>query len=448
MKAGAGLYTSQQQTQILAPQMIQSVQVLQCGYDELRSYILDQVERNPVLDLATPKLQSSQNTYAPFMRKGTLSGSGDLRAIEETHSASVSLYDYLHQQVMASFKEPRDQAIATKIVYALEPDGYLRQLADEIIEQCQITSEDFERILSRIQNFEPSGVGARDLTECLKIQLLAKNRLSQPMMVLLKNLPLLAGNHLPKLAKLCGVSPDEIMGMMREIRALVPKPGDCFESEPSIRVVADVLISVDEAHNIKIELNPQALPRVLVDRAYASKISVAKLGNDEKQFIIDCLQSAHWLVKSLDQRAQTILKVATYIASYQRAFLIAENGHLRPLTMRQVAEALDMHESTISRTVSHKYIMTNRGLFEMKYFFSKAIAGVTGEEDLSAKTIQQKIKQLIDGESANGILSDDSIAAKLQAEGIEIARRTVAKYRDLMKIGSSAERRWQKRQMG
>ncbi|MGU3576221.1 RNA polymerase factor sigma-54 [Brucellaceae bacterium C25G] len=446
MKAGTRLYTSQQQSQILAPQMIQSVQVLQCGYEELQSYIVDQVERNPVLDLAPVKLLSPQNSNAPFTRKGALSGSGDLRGIEETHSTPVNLYDFLHQQVMASFESSYDQAVATEIVYSLDPDGYLRRSSQEIIEQFQIAPSDFERILKSVQSFEPSGVGARDLAECLAIQLLAKGTLTKPMQVLLEHLPLLGGNNVSRLAKLCGVSHDEIMNMVHKIRALMPKPGLSFDSTPAITVVPDVFISVDGNRDVKVELNTQALPRVLIDRVYESRIKTSKLDDNEKQFISECSQSARWLVRSLDQRAQTILKVATYIASFQRDFFLSGVGHLRPLTMRDVAEAVDLHETTISRTVAHKYIMTNHGLLEMKYFFSRAITASAGEVDFSTKTIQQKIKQLIDAETEDAILSDDTIVVILQKEGIEIARRTVAKYRDLMKIPSSSQRRWKKKQ--
>lgn len=448
MKITAGLYTSQQQSQILAPQMIQSVQILQYGYDELQSYIVEQVECNPVLDLAPEKSSLSQDGNASFMRKGMMAGASDLHSIEETHTAPSDLYQYLHQQVMASFDNIHDQTIATAIVYSLEPDGYLRCSSQEIIEILQITVADFERILHSVQRLEPVGIAARDLTECLRIQLQVKQQLSQPMQVLLENLPLLMGNHLPRLAKLCGVSPDEIMGMVHKIRALVPKPGLCFDASPIISIIPDIFISVSENQDIKIALNQQALPRVLVDHSYESRITMTKLNEEEKHFITDCLQSAHWLVRSLDQRAQTILKVARHIASHQRDFFISDTGHLRPLTMREVAEAVNLHESTISRAVAHKYIMSNRGLFEMKYFFSKAIAAVTDEENLSAKSIQQKIRQMIDGETVDAILSDDAIAEKLQAEGIAIARRTIAKYRELMKIGSSSQRRWQKRQFG
>ncbi|WP_374832165.1 RNA polymerase factor sigma-54 [Paenochrobactrum pullorum] len=448
MKAGVKLYTSQQQTQTLAPQMIQSVQVLQYGYDELQSYIIDQVERNPLLELAPSKSAMPKMNNAPFIRKGTLSGSGSLRSIEETHSVSVSLYDYLQQQVMASFDEPSDQLIASEIVYSIEPDGYLRRPCEEIIEQFQTSQHEFQRILKCIQGFEPVGVGARNLAECLYIQLQDKEQVTKSMQILLDNLTLLANRHMPRLAKLCGVSQDEILGMVHKIRALNPKPGLCFDATPAINIVPDAFIRVNNNKEIIVELNTQALPRVLVDRVYASRIKDVGLDEDEKQFIRDCMQSAGWLTRSLDQRARTILKVMTFIARYQRDFFMSGNGLLRPLTMREVAEAIDMHESTISRTVAHKYIMTDRGLFEMKYFFSKAIAAGAGEDDLSAKTIQQKIKQLIDGETVKTILSDDAIAERLKADGIEIARRTVAKYRELMKIASSSQRRWQKKQRG
>lgn len=451
MKIGASLYTSQQQAQVLAPQMIQSVQILQCGYDELQLFIQEQVEANPVLELAPAKSDDgflNAPRSASFGAKGALTGSGDLQSLEERHSAPVSLHEHLRQQVMTAFSDAREQAIASEIIYSIDMDGYLRRPIGEMCSQLQIEEPEFEHILHVVQGFEPSGVGARSLAECLQIQLQARGQLNKSMRVLLDHLPLVASHHMSKLMRICGVSHEEIIDMVRKIRALVPKPGDCFDQAPAIIAVPDIYVFVDDNEHIKVELNVQALPRVLVDRVYESRITPGKAEGEEKQFITDCLQSARWLVRSLDQRAQTILKVASHIASHQRDFFISGEGYLRPLTMREVAEAVDLHETTISRAVAHKYIMTQRGLFEMKYFFSKAIAANTADGELSAHVIQLKIQQLIDAETADKILSDDAIAEKLQAEGIEIARRTVAKYREQLKINSSAQRRREKQRAG
>jgi RNA polymerase sigma-54 factor len=268
------------------------------------------------------------------------------------------------------------------------------------------------------------------------------------MKALLKHLDLLAKRDFAELMRLCGVDREDIADMVREIRELEPRPGSAFDRAPVQAVVADVLVSARPDGSWAVELNSEALPRVLVNRSYHAAVSGGCRNEADRNFLGECLQNATWLVRSLDQRAQTILKVASEIVRQQDMFLAHGVAHLRPLNLKTVADAIKMHESTVSRVTSNKYMMTPRGLFELKYFFTQAIASNTGAEAHSAEAVRHKIRQLVDGESASDVLSDDAIVELLKKGGIDIARRTVAKYRESMNIPSSVQRRREKLAFG
>ena len=285
---------------------------------------------------------------------------------------------------------------------------------------------------------------ARDLAECLALQLIERDRYDPAMQALIANLPLLARRDYPSLRRLCGVDDEDLSDMVGEIRRLEPKPGRAFGAPPDQLATADVFVSLASDDSWRIELNSEALPRVLVNETYAATIKRGCSSDADRLFLATNLQSANWLTKSLEQRARTILKVATEIVRRQDGFFTHGVVGLKPLNLKTVADAIGMHESTVSRVTSNKYIGTPRGLFEMKYFFSTSIASNGAGEAHSAESVRFKIKQMIDAEDPRDVLSDDVIVARLKVADIVIARRTVAKYRDSLRIPSSVDRRREK----
>ena len=299
-------------------------------------------------------------------------------------------------------------------------------------------------IRDSIQSFDPTGVGARDLPDCLRLQLIEKNRYDPAIAALLDNLDLLARRDFASLRKICGVDDEDLLDMVADIKKLDPKPGLKFGGGAVQPVIPDVFVRRTSDGSFMVELNSDALPRILVNQTYAAKISSKVKNDEEKSYVSEALQTANWLTKSLEQRAKTILKVASEIVRHQEMFFSHGVEYLRPLNLKSVADAIQMHESTVSRVTSNKYIAAERGLFEMKYFFTASIASAEGGESHSAEAVRFRIKQMIDQETPDNILSDDTIVAKLKESGVDIARRTVAKYRDSLRIPSSVERRREK----
>ena len=295
-------------------------------------------------------------------------------------------------------------------------------------------------MLRLVQGFEPSGVAARDLAECLTIQLREQNRFDPAMAALVGRLDLVAKRDFPALKRLCGVDDEDLAEMLAEIRALDPKPGRAFAGSPVQILVPDVFVRPAPDGSWIVELNSGTLPRVLMNQSYYAKVSRTLSKDADKAFITECLQTANWLTRSLEQRAKTILKVASEIVRQQDGFFANGVAHLRPLNLKTIADAIGMHESTVSRVTSNKAIGTNRGTFEMKYFFTAAIPGAAGVEAHSSEAVRHRIRQLVEAEGTR-ILSDDALVQKLRREGVDIARRTVAKYRESLRIPSSIERR-------
>ena len=305
---------------------------------------------------------------------------------------------------------------------------------------------EIERVLSRLQELDPPGVFARSLRECLAIQLRAKDRLDPAMAALVDNLDLLARRDFATLKKLCGVNEEDLLDMLAEIRKLDPKPGTRYETGASEAVVPDIVVRGAPDGSWQVELNPDTLPRVLVNRDYYTAVS-SRTPRDSADhgFLNECLQTANWLTRSLDQRARTILKVAGEIVRQQDAFLTHGIRHLKPLNLRTVADAIGMHESTVSRVTANKYMLTPRGVFELRYFFTASIAAAGGGDAHSSEAVRDRIRQMIDEEKPDDVLSDDTIVDMLREGGVDIARRTVAKYREGMNIPSSVQRRREKR---
>ena len=378
---------------------------------------------------------------------GGSSFSGTDLNLENTLSEDLSLHDHLREQLNLLTLSPADKLIASFLIDMVSDAGYLVGDLDEAAENLGCTAERIQSVLEILRGMEPTGVFATDLTDCLALQLKDKNRYDPAIAALLENLEMLAEGNLKGLLEVCGVDQEDISEMISEIKALDPKPGLQFGGEIAQTVVPDVFVHRRPDGGWQIELNSETLPKVLVNNRYYSVISGKSRKKDEKEYLSECLNSANWLVKSLDQRAHTILKVTTALVEEQEMFFTQGIEFLRPLNLKTIAEAISMHESTVSRVTSNKYLATSRGVFELKYFFTSAINSTSGGDSHSAASVRHKLKQLIDDETPNRILSDDKIVELMKLQGIDIARRTVAKYRDAMNIPSSVERRRMKKQL-
>jgi RNA polymerase sigma-54 factor len=397
-----------------------------------------------------PAALPEQPTFQAFdggLRSGGAFDPSDESSFEARVAAEMSLHDHLERQLAMSLADPVQRLIGEALIAAIEDTGYLGEPVVDIADRLGVPEAQVLAVLAVIQGFEPSGVGARSLAECLALQLREQDRLDPAMETLIAHLDLLARRDFATLRRLCRVDEDDIAEMVAEIRRLQPKPGLAF-GRPQVQLaIPDVIVRAAPDRSWLIELNSASLPRVLVNRAYFTRVS-RHTDAAGKAFIETAWNDANWLVRSLEQRARTILKVASEIVRQQDGFLAYGVTHLRPLNLKVIAEQVQMHESTVSRVTSNKFMATPRGIFEMKYFFTAAIASTQGGEAHSAEAVRFRIKQLIESESPGDILSDDSIVERLKASGIDIARRTVAKYREGLRIPSSAVRRREKRTMG
>ena len=367
--------------------------------------------------------------------------------LEAFVAAEVTLSDHLAEQLAVAVSAPAQRMIGQYLIDLVDEAGYLPADLGQAAERLGASEAAVAEVLAVLQKFDPPGVCARNLSECLAIQLRELNRYDPAMQALVENLDLLAKRDIAALRKLCGVDDEDITDMIGEIRRLDPKPGLKFGASRTQTVVPDVYVRPGPDGGWQVELNSDTLPKVLVNQTYYTELSKTIRKDGDKSYFTDCLQNATWLVRALDQRARTILKVATEIVRQQDGFFTHGVAHLRPLNLKAVADAIQMHESTVSRVTANKYMATNRGVFELKYFFTASIASADGGEAHSAEAVRHHIKQLIDAESPSAILSDDTIVERLRASGIDIARRTVAKYREAMRIPSSVQRRRDKQSM-
>jgi RNA polymerase sigma-54 factor len=327
------------------------------------------------------------------------------------------------------------------LIDLVDESGYLRGDLDEVALRLGCPIAEVETVLARLQQFDPPGVLACSVKECLALQLRDAGRLDPAMQALLDHLDLLVQADLDRLQRVCGVLPDDLPEMIAELKALNPKPGLRFAHEVVQTVVPDLFVLPVVGGGWRVELNAATLPRVLVNAAYYAELSGRTVDKRAKEYLAERFQSASWLVKALDQRARTVLRVAEAVVARQLGFLNHGVQHLRPMVLRDIAEASDLHESTISRATADKYVATPRGNFPFKYFFSNALPGTSGEASHAAEAIRQKVKIMIEREDPERVLSDDQIVAALRAMGVSIARRTVAKYRESLAIPSSIERR-------
>ncbi|WP_075214299.1 RNA polymerase factor sigma-54 [Mongoliimonas terrestris] len=511
MALSARLEMRQSQSLVMTPQLMQAIKLLQLSNMDLVAYVEAELERNPLLERAddganrdgdagdggpsdgpvagadgeradwfetdgasTPERVEAVldtdlgNVYpddAPPADRGALdagalagdqwssvgsgggAGSGEDYNLESFLSGDLSLHDHLTEQLMLAVRDPAERLIGQDLIDSVDDAGYLRADLDQLAERLGAPLTMIERVLAVLQGFEPVGVCARSLAECLALQLAERNRLDPAMRALLANIELLARRDMAQLRRLCGVDDEDLADMVREIMALNPKPGNAYGVTIIQPVVPDVIVQPGPDGGWLVELNTDTLPKVLVNQTYYAEVARSAKGDTDKIYLSDCLQTANWLVKSLDQRAKTILKVSAEIVRQQDAFLARGVAHLRPLNLRMIAEAIGMHESTVSRVTSNKYMATSRGIFELKYFFTSSIASAEGGDAHSAEAVRHRIRQMIDGEDPEDILSDDTIVKNLRDAGIDIARRTVAKYREAMRIPSSVQRRRQKQML-
>ncbi|MGY4304966.1 RNA polymerase sigma-54 factor [Bradyrhizobium sp. USDA 4369] len=412
-------------------------QTLDTGLDNVFS-------EEPAETAARNAQDAAPTTYTEW--GGGASGEEDYN-LEAFVAAETTLSDHLAEQAAVAFTAPADRMIGQYLIDLVDEAGYLPADLGQAADRLGAEQADVDAVLGVLQTFDPPGICARNLSECLAIQLRELDRYDPAMQALVEHLDLLAKRDFASLRKLCGVDDEDLVDMIGEIRRLDPKPGLKFGTTRTQTMVPDVYVRPGPDGGWLVELNSDTLPRVLVNQVYYSELSKTIRKDGDKSYFTDCLQNATWLVRALDQRARTILKVATEIVRQQDGFFTHGVAHLRPLNLKAVADAIQMHESTVSRVTANKYMATNRGTFELKYFFTASIASADGGEAHSAEAVRHHIKQLIDAEDPSAILSDDTIVEKLRAAGIDIARRTVAKYREAMRIPSSVQRRRDKQSM-
>ena len=457
-----GLQQRQAQGLVMTPRLQQSIRLLQMDSLELEAFVEAQLEENPLLKRGEPddgEVAADMSAAPVFTAETAGDGfqategfaalprsvagfDGDLPGPEERLADEPSLRDRLERQLMLDIADPRDRLIGRAVIDALDPSGWFTVDLESFACGLGALPEDIERVLLSLQQFEPAGLFARSLAECLALQLRDRGRYGPTMVALLDNLDLLAAGRFDALAKACGVDEAELARMVRELRSLDPKPASALEDDAATGpVIPDILVRTHAGGGWAVELNDEALPRVLVDREYYARVHGDTASDADRAFLADRLSSANWLVKALDQRAETMLKVAVELVRLQQAFLAHGVRHLRPLTLRDIAEAVGVHESTVSRVTANKAMATPLGLFELKYFFTAAIAGTGGGEAHSAEAVRHRLKALIDAEEPGRTLSDDKLADAMRIEGVDIARRTIAKYRETMGIPSSARRR-------
>ena len=367
----------------------------------------------------------------------------DLSGLENVAAEETTLRDHLIGQVNIDFDDPVEVMIADRLIDMLDDNGWLSGELETVAVALGCTIDRVEETLARCQQLDPPGIFGRSLAECLALQLREKDRLDPAMQALLDHLELLGKREFAQLRRICGVDNEDLLQIVTEIKELNPRPASDFNHEVAQPVVPDVFVRRTK-EGWAVELNSETMPRVLVNNRYYATVRRHARSKEDKEFLSDRFQSANWLVRALHQRQETILKVASELVTQQEAFF--ENGveFLKPLTLRDVAEEVSVHESTVSRVTANKYLGMSRGIFEMKYFFNSAIGQNEAGESRSAEAIRFRIKSLIDREEPESILSDDRIVDILRDEGIDIARRTVAKYRDAMHIPSSVQRRREK----
>ena len=485
----------QSQSLLMTPQLRQAIRLLQMNNLELNELVSEEINTNPLLeseedrlnqapDETLPTIDTPQGTdikteeippsndidydnefdddfgsdragyddipteadWKDYHQQKISNSDEDFDFFEQKLSAQKSLYSFLEEQISQKFTTPKERLIASRMMEFLDGAGYFRGNLTEISAKLNMPRTALQKILTSLQSCEPSGIFATSVAECLKIQLQDKDRYDPYMAFLLDHLDLVAEKKYKELKKAGGFSDEDLADMLREIKSLNPKPAADYDFDLTSYIIPDVFVRTNKYGEYLIELNSKSLPRILINQDYYREIkSYGSKDKSAQKYLKEKLSSANFLIKALHQRATTILRVSEEIVRFQRDFFEKGIDYLKPMLLRDVAERLEMHESTVSRVTNQKYMHTPRGLFELKYFFSSAAASYTGDENTSVTAIKHKIKQFIEEEKPQQILSDDMIVELLARQGIKIARRTVAKYREGMKIPTSAQRKKEKR---
>ncbi len=475
----------QTQSLVMTPQLQQAIKLLALSNLEIGTFLTEAIEANPLLegDLGAaggdddPAAEPAEAPTEPvtsdeLIRAGageadapldidpaaldrdrdtgdwasapSLAGGDEGPGIDERGAGETTLAEHLEAQVGTAARDPQQAFIARTLIGLLDEAGYLTVPLDEVAEMLGAPLDQIGEALALVQSLDPSGVGARSLAECLALQAREADRYDPCMALLIANLDLVARGQVVQLKRICEVDDEDFADMLVELRAYDPKPGLRFGGSVEAAVQPDILVhpgpaNGGSARGWDIALNPATLPRIVVNRDYLLELRGACSDAASKGWLGEKLADANWLVKALDQRQRTILKVAGEIVRRQEGFFRRGVSELRPLTMRAIAEAIDMHESTVSRVASNKYLQCDRGTFELRYFFTSGVGGGEGEEGASSAAVKARIRALVDAECA--VLSDDKLVELLRAEGFDLARRTVAKYREAIGIGSSVDRR-------
>jgi RNA polymerase sigma-54 factor len=484
---------------VMTAQLQQSIKLLQMSSTELQEYLEEQLVQNPLLTMESTEggndsgndsptgdevkpLASSQPESAiatdrdggESLREEAMrelsgegwdsdnsdpygqnlryqSGGGGSASADEDHllagertAEKPGLREHLMQQLQVAESDNGRRLIGAYLVDLVDEAGYIREEISAIAETLGTTCDEVEDVLQLIQNFDPPGIAARSLNECLALQLKEQGKYTPPMQKLLENLELLARGEIRPLMRKCGVEQEEFQRMVALLKSLNPKPGLAFSSEQEQVVVPDVFVYQSGDH-WKVEMNADVLPKLLVNRRYLMTVRKQVKTTEERKYLTENLNTANWLVKSLDQRANTIMRVTAEIVRRQEEFFRKGVRFLKPLTLKEVAEKLDLHESTISRVTTQKYLGSPRGVFELKYFFTSSLSATHGREDVSSEAVKFIIREIVESETPANVYSDEEIGFILKTRGIEVARRTVAKYREALDIPPSSTRKRLKR---
>lgn len=478
--ADLSLHIKQSQSMVMTPQLQQAIKILQLSNVELQEYVEQQIEENPFLDNPVSEVENTDSeideksepdmvpdsekdyswdddqvspaiydsdspTYTGVGKSGGSDFSENEYGIEQIASPKITLKDHIIDQINIDIIDPVQKMVALHLADMLDDNGYLSGDLNSLSQVLKCDFKEIELTLEVLHGFEPTGVFARNLQECLALQLKEKDRFDPAMQRFVENIDMFAKRDIKGLKRVCKVDEEDLLQMCEEIKALNPRPGSSFSSENVQVLYPDVFLKRGDKGKWILEINNEILPRVLVNRKYYSEVECKVNDKSSKKFLTDQFSTANWLVKALDQRANTILKVATELVMQQDGFFKKGIHFLKPLVLSDIAQKIEMHESTVSRVINGKYIATHMGIYELKYFFSSSVGSTNGIEDVSSKRIKFMIKELIEKEKGVSVLSDAKIASILKAKGIDVARRTVMKYREAMGIGSSVQRRADKK---
>ena len=479
MALGPRLDLRQTQSLVMTPQLQQAIRLLALSNLEIEAHISEALDSNPLLEMGEVSREAGESEAAPDADehdaapdfdgetaldvadhaldperapgdadwgRAAASGVGEdgLPDLENRTGEEPTLAQHLSDQIGSAARDAREAIVAATIIGALDEAGYFIGDLHAIAAELDIAAAEVERALALVQTLDPTGVGARSLAECLALQAKEADRYDPCMARLIDNLELLARGDISRLMRMCDVDEEDFADMLAELRSYDPKPGCRFGGSAESAIVPDVLIAPGAKEGWDIRLNEDSLPRLVVNRSYYLELRDGCADKQSRAWLKEHLTDAHWLIRALDQRQKTILKVSAEIVRRQEGFFRKGVSAMKPLILREVAEAIDMHESTVSRVTSNKYLACPRGTFELKYFFSSGVGSADGE-GASAEAIKARIKALTDAEDAKKVLSDQKLADLLNAEGFDLARRTVAKYREAIGIGSSAQRRREKK---